>query len=116
MQPKREPLLADRVLATAPIRDSLVPLKVMQRVVGLLHEAKRFVLSEDASRYVGEFIDKVPHAIAHAQEFAIPAFTNTYIEFPIRPLWVAINHLPPDETADTRVGYLFAGPDLYVLS
>jgi hypothetical protein len=114
---KREPLLVDQFLATSGMPDFVIPRKMQQVIRDRLIEAKRFVLDATATRYVGDFIDKVPEAVAYAQEFAIPPFPLMYVEFPAPELWKAVTHAEPNwATNDRTLGYLYAGPRVYVLA
>jgi hypothetical protein len=118
---KREPLLCDLYLASAPkSKKGLAYTDEGWRIVkGLgdqLLEAKRFVLDDTASMYLGEMIRDVPEAVAYGQQFAIPPFKKMWIEFPYEPFFKVVAEGSLDSTSDNRIGYLFLGNRIYVLA
>jgi hypothetical protein len=50
-----------------------------------------------------------PTFIADAQEFAIPPFERTYVEFDFPTWFEAVTGRVPDKDGDRRVGYLYTG-------
>jgi hypothetical protein len=115
MATKREPTLADRLIASRRTWNK----KADEAARNRLLLAKRFVLDEDAARYVGQMIRRVPRIIADAQDFAIPPFENMWVEIPFDAWFEAINEVDPTthwsvtghggEFRDTNVGFLISG-------
>lgn len=115
--PKREPLLCDLLLSEAvqrAHREVRYPKAFLSGAREGLQLAKKFVLDEEAAQWCGQMLRKMPRIVADAQDFAIPPFENTWIEMPFKPFYEAVTGLRPDDTADTRVGYLVRGPVAYV--
>jgi hypothetical protein len=106
---KRQPLLADFYLATAKKTRIDAP-HFVQTTCDHIRQAHRFVLDDDAVRYIGELIRTMPRIIADAQDFAIPPFKQTWIEFNARLLYEVVTGEPSASNSDERVGYLIAGP------
>lgn len=109
---KREPLLVDKWLADS---ETIGTRKFTETTKDSLRLAKRFVLDDQATRYCAEVIREAPRIIADAQDFAIPPYHRTYIEFPFKTWFRGITGREPDGTSDDRVGYLFVGNTLRVL-
>jgi hypothetical protein len=107
--PKREPLLADKFLATAYADQSGVPRDFWESTRTDLRLAKRFVLSHDAATYCAQLLRDAPRILADAQEFAIPPFERTYIEIPFKTWFETITGVAADENGDQTVGYLITG-------
>jgi hypothetical protein len=103
---KRKPTLADEFIES---NLGFVHKKQIMAAKQDLLEAKRFVLDESAALYVAEMITEYPRIIADAQDFAIPPFTKTWIEFPFTAFWETINKIPSDATADSQIGFLITG-------
>lgn len=108
-KPKREPLLIDRLLASDNWK---APFSAAhgQRLADTMYLAKRFVLDESATKYLGEMVRKMPRVIADAQDFAIPPFERMWIEIPFRLYYETVTGAPSDVEGDQVVGYLFDGP------
>jgi hypothetical protein len=117
---KRQPTLADLALAQAPLQPTLVASSWREQTRDWLRLAKRFVLDEQAAVYLGRMIRQSPRVIADAQDFAIPAFENMWVEMPAIPFLQAIGSATStaydDPTTDSRIGYLLNGPRVRVLS
>jgi hypothetical protein len=116
---KRKPLLADRLLATP--QSLLLPNKFHETNRQSLMLAKRFVLDEAATTYIGEMVRDVPRIVADAQDFAIPPFKRMWVEFPVALLNKVIGGPTTslymgEEKADAVVGYLFNGPSVRIAS
>lgn len=103
---KRKPTLADELLQSKSITFNK---HMLQPAKNDLLEAKRFILDDQAALYIAEMIKEVPRIIADAQDFAIPPFAKTWIEFPFLSFWEEINGFPPDDTADAKMGFLITG-------
>lgn len=118
-KPKRRPLLVDEFLATkmVPWPDKQEERRILA-VRNNLREAKKFVLDEQAALYAAQMIRDHPIAIAHDQEFAIPAFPRMYIEFPYPKFFETLggSNVHDPIMGDTEVGYFIDGPRAYVLS
>lgn len=112
---KRQPLMADRLLASK-LADFPLVHKDQERIRGYLMESKRFVLDNNGAAYMAEIIRENPKMIARDVEFAIPPFPNMYVEIPFLTLYKEITGRDPDETADATVGYLFHGPHVFVIT
>lgn len=110
---KREPLLADLVLANTQPWNLKDP-SFFPASKGSLREARRFVLDDQATRYAAELVREIPELIASAQEFAIPAFPKMWIEFNFRLWFETISGIPADADSDERVGYLIVGNSVRV--
>jgi hypothetical protein len=114
---KRTPTLADRLLA---INDYIVvPRRIQEATQQSLMLAKKFVLSDEATRHMAEIVKGVPRIIADAQDFAIPPFTRMWVEFPINVFNEAVGARTTSEylgekNQDTLVGYLINGPSVRV--
>jgi len=109
---KREPLLIDRFLVKTYDTSNergIIPREFWDSTRHNLMLSKRFVLDHEAARYCAELLAQNPRIIADAQDFAIPPFERTYIEFPYREWYQIISGKEPDTTADERVGYLIVG-------
>ena len=74
------------------------------------------MLDDDATRYAGELVRQAPRVIADAQDFAIPPFERTYIEFNFRTWFRAITGRDPDADGDDRVAYLIVKNRIRMLS
>jgi hypothetical protein len=99
----------------------MIPLPFKQKPQILVREAlrmaKRFVLDDDAVRYFAEMIRDIPEVIAMAHEFALRPFDVMYVEIPnFKLFYEVIGRRMADPDADERIGYLFSGPDVYVLA
>lgn len=115
---KRLPLLADEFLNLLPADMPKPMAKRMTMMQNRLRSAKVFVLDRTAAEYAAHFIRDYPEAIAADQEFAIPSFDRMYVEVPFDAFFTALGSPSgmPESDADTEVGYLFDGPDVFVLS
>lgn len=114
---KREPLLCDFLLSDAvqkAHREVSYPKAFLAGTRDGLQVAKKFVLDEQAAQWCGQMLRKLPRIVADAQDFAIPPFEATWIELPFKPFYRAVTGQEPDETSDTRIGYLVRGPVAYV--
>lgn len=109
---KRKPILADEFLQSKP--EGFNKQKALATKQDLI-EAKRFVMDEEAALYVADMIKEMPRVIADAQDFAIPPFTKTWIEFPFVSFWEAINGMPSAKDADTQMGFLITGNRVRVI-
>ena len=120
---KRKPLLIDEVLANK--HKGLPPeeRKKVEVVQARLRSAKVFKFDEDAAIYAAQMMRDYPEAIAREIEFAIPPFTQMYIEYPFPEFYKIL--YPPDiqikstlalEDQDVDVGYFYDGPRVYVMS
>lgn len=103
---KREPLLVDKWLADG---ESIATQQFTDTTRDGLRLAKRFVLDDQATRYCAEIIRDAPRIIADAQDFAIPPFHRTYIEFPFRTWFKTVTGRDSDDDSDRRIGYLIVG-------
>lgn len=108
---KRQPLLADRLLADG-CRDTYLTRKWSEQALTSLQTAKRFVLDAQATKYLAMMVREYPRVIADAQDFAIPPYSNMWIEFPFKTYFREITGREPEGTADDVVGYLFDGPQV----
>lgn len=108
MKLKRQPLLADSYLATAQPSHLDAP-HFVETTCDHIRQAHRFVLDNDATRYIGEMIRTMPRIIADAQDFAIPPFKTTWIEFDSKVLYEEVTGEVSGPDSDSRVGYLIAG-------
>lgn len=116
---KRKPLLCDLFIANeqATKKAWVVPQKTVAHVRDTLYQAKRFVFDTEASRYMGEMQREIPHALCHAQEFAIQPFKTMYVEVDNLALWQAVNPTSlPSADMDGRLGYLFDDGRVYVIA
>lgn len=87
---KREPLLADKLLAT-----SITWAKQYDKTAkSNLLTAKRFVLDREAAQYIGNMVHDVPRILADANDFAIPPFENMWVEMPFDAYFEAVNKVP----------------------
>jgi hypothetical protein len=111
---KRQPLLADLFLASKKIAG--IPNQFWDTTRENLMMAKRFVLDEDAARYCAEMVRRAPRIIADAQDFALRPFEQMWIEFPFRVYWEEMHKKAADATSDERLGYLFIGPIVRVIT
>jgi hypothetical protein len=114
---KRKPLLVDELLNNidfAPTHP--VERRRFHAMKDHLRAAKKFVLDEQAAIYAAEMIRDHPIAVAHDQEFAIPAFPNMYIELPYEKFFKTVNETDLDPDGDRTVGYYIDGPTAYVMS
>jgi hypothetical protein len=111
---KRKPTLADMFLATSVRREIEEP-HFHETTCDHLRQAHRFVFDDQATEYVGEMIRTMPRIIADAQDFAIPPFEKTWIEFDSRVLFKAVTCKEPDVISDFRLGYLITGPLVRVI-
>lgn len=109
---KRTPTLADQFIQTK--LDGFYKNQTKAAQQDIL-EAKRFILDEQAALYVADMIKEYPRIIADAQDFAIPPFTKTWIEFPFAPFWESINGLESDDNADGTMGFLITGNRVRVI-
>jgi hypothetical protein len=107
---RREPTLADKILAQPPSVNALYGSDWFTQGQQALRGSKRFVLDAQAARYLGEMIRDNPEVIADAQEFALRPFERMWVEFPFRPFYTAIHGHEPDDQSDTHLGYLYEGP------
>ena len=120
---KRKPLLIDEMLA---LQDKHIPkdwqpnLKFVQQ---RLKQAKVFAFDEQAVVYAAQMMVAHPEAIAKDIEFALPPFERMYIEFPYPkffditspPDYRGYSNVPPEDD-DMDIGYLYDGPNVYVMS
>jgi hypothetical protein len=112
----RKPIMADRFLAS-PLLPHPFPHRAQNRVRDALRAAKRFVLNEEACRYVGEIVRDVPEAIAHAQEFALLPFPVMYVEFAnFKAYFETVNGSVAKEDSDACLGYVYEGPRVYAIA
>lgn len=114
-KPKREPTLADLFLAFGQDTEMHQP-HFFETTRDHLMQSHRFVFDDEATQYVGDMIRTMPRIIADAQDFAIPPFKQTWIEFSSRILYEAVTGLPAAHNSDTRVGYLITGPIARVIA
>lgn len=117
---KRRPLLADEFITAARdahyIREMCAtPEKTFRHVADLLLKAKRFVLDDDASRFVGEMERASPAAICYGQEFAIQPFDLMYVELNAREMFQAVTASMGDWDADERLGFLYDHGTVYTI-
>jgi hypothetical protein len=115
---KRDPLLVDQFLASSDMVrfGPYLERGFIEKVRSGLYQAKRFLLDEEATIYLAKAIASAPEVIAMAREFAIPPFPIMYIEMPDFAKWYrTVNGIEPMPGADTKVGYLFIGPNAYCL-
>lgn len=112
---KRKPILADEFLAKSVKHDMFVP-HFYETTCDNLRQAHRFVIDNEAIRYIGEMIRTMPRIIADAQDFAIPPFEKTWIEFDAHELFRTVTQLEPDAHGDKRLGYLIVGPLVRVIA
>jgi hypothetical protein len=115
MKLKRKPTLADMFLATSKKHELFLP-HFHETTVDNLRQAHRFVIDDEAIRYIGEMIRDMPRIIADAQDFAIPPFQKTWIEFNARLLFRTITGIEPDPNGDENLGYLIVGPVVRVIA
>lgn len=80
-----------------------------------LPRARRFIFDDDAARIMGRFIRECPDLLLNNRQFAIPPYQTTYIQIPIRSLF-----MPSSTSAgrfggerDDFVGYLMTGNRVY---
>lgn len=110
---KREPLLCDKLLLTGM---DLVGKNFLESTKQNVREAKRFVLNKEATIFIAEMLRDMPRIIADAQDFAIPPFHKTWVEFPFLDFWRVINGREPDADADAKIGFLFVGNTVRVVT
>ena len=120
---KRRPTLADLVLAQSPLGSSLIAASWRNQALDWLRVSKRFVLDESAAVYLGRMVRESPRVIADAQDFAIPPYSQMWVEIPYRSYFSEVTAdggrglLNPEEAiADQRLGYLFNGPSVRVFA
>jgi len=113
---KRQPTLADMFLATKYESTWKHSKRTYNVVRDKLIEAKRFVLDDAASRYLGEMQRDLPEAIAFGQEFALPPFPLTWVEFNSRIHYEALTGRVPDADSDFLLGFLINWPSAYVIA
>jgi len=120
---KREPTLADMFLTYAPTspytdvrRKTLFAPHFFDTTCDNLRQAHRFVFDDQATAYVGEMIREMPRIIADAQDFAIPPFQKTWIEYSAEVMFETIAGQPILPTGDLKVGYLIVGPVVRVIT
>jgi len=112
---KREPLLADHLLAMSAPQSVLLKDRTFRALQGKLREAKRFVLDDQAAVYVARMIGDHPRIVADAQDFAIPPFTTMWLEFPFANFFHVLNPIATwDFEGDYRIGFLILGANAYV--
>lgn len=112
---KRKPTLADSFLALSRKHELYAP-HFYETTVDNLRQAHRFVIDDDAIRYIGYMIREMPRIIADAQDFAIPPFQKTWIEFNPKVLFETVTGIEPDPDGDTNLGYLITGPVVRVIA
>lgn len=116
---KREPLLIDRIVngdTRAIDPTGILSKRLALRLRDKMLEAKRFVFDNEASEFVAEVVKDMPEVVVEAEQFAIPPFPLTYIEFPHPPYYKKLMGIDPDDKADHRIGALFDGINVYVFS
>jgi hypothetical protein len=120
---KREALLIDEMLAL----DAKLVHRDWQPSVTFIKErlrqAKVFKFDEQAAVYAARMMVAHPEAIAHDLDFCIPPYERMYIEFPYQKFWDITTPADyktgaplPDGEEDDTVGYLYDGPNVYVMS
>lgn len=114
---KREPLLADLVLAARKtLGRRTYGQKFVDRHLDNLQTCKRFVLDPQAAQYLGQSLSDNPYLLADAQDFAIPPFNRMWVELPFKSLFFGTNGHAPDPLADELWGVLFDGPEVTVFA
>src|SRR5262245_23021918 len=87
---KRAPLLIDEFLAQKPLPSDIMSPRREEAIRSRLREAKVYKFDGAAARYCGEMMRAHPAVIARDQDFAIPPFPTTYVEYDVSPLFHAL--------------------------
>ena len=91
-----------------------------ERMVNARRRAESFVFSTAACALMGRFANECGDLILRHRQFAVPPFSDTYIELDINAFIQQFpkNHFPtgrPEKGLDHRIGYLISGERLYVV-
>jgi len=115
---KRRPTLADRFIARKYSDwERAVHPKTIDQLKRSARNARRFVLTEDATRRIGEVITTIPDLLIREHQFARAPYDLTWIEFPSHVLWEMFRARHPaaytsagiwgdPEASDHTIGYL----------
>ena len=112
---KRRPIMLDYVLEGMRQRRTHLPTiakKSLPNFLDMMMNIKKFVLDDQAARYLGEYMRDHPDKIARANEYAIPPFKTMWVEYSVREVYEALHGFPLDDRGDTRMGLLVNGPDV----
>lgn len=115
---KRQPLLADRFIWSAPTNPlHVVQAKTVERVQNRLRSTtgRRFILDEQAVVRVGEVVRDIPDLLFRECQFARAPYDTTYVEFWFPTLWETINGKVSSNDCDGRFGFLIDQDSIYVL-
>lgn len=113
---KREPILADALLAQGVTGPLLATKKWTAQGLDTLRGCKKFVFDTQAAIWFAQTLRDNPRLIADAQDFAIPPFKQMWVEIPWHAFWSTMTGGIPDPTADKLVGYLYDGPLVRVVA
>ena len=125
---KRQPILADRFLATP--RDANAPLvhpKALDQMRSGIMKAERFVLDVEASERIAQVVMDVPDLLVREHRFARAPYDVTWIEYDAFAYWMTFRNADPKrydangeygdpETADKLVGFLIDHGRINVVS
>lgn len=114
MNIKRQPTLADRLLALEP-KDYKEPRFIAGRQ-NLLVQAKKFVLDAQATVYLARMLKEHPRIVSDANDFAQRPFEQMWIEMPFPAFYEIMTGRKTDSDGDQIIGYLFDGPVVNVAS
>ena len=106
MNRSREPLLADRIVATGVRAPGLMSANEVARACRKVSEARVFVLDENAVDRLAQVVREVPELLAEHSNFARAPFDVCWIEFDHRRFWENMTGIEADDNTDFRVGFL----------
>ena len=91
--------------------------KVIAETRRTLLQARRVVLSDAASAKLGEIVAATERLMVRHQQFAIPPYDKTYVEFNLDAMYAAMGRRrtsPDAADRDGQMGLLFDGPVMHV--
>jgi hypothetical protein len=107
--------LADRFIRD-PIRGVIVD-RDLDRVVARMRQARKYVLSTEATRVVAELVRDDPGSIARVSTTVRAPHDLMWVEIDNPVFWETMNGRPGDlSTMDTRVGYLIDSDRAYCIA
>lgn len=115
MAKKPSSTLADDLIFSED-KQAIVDKKTEAMVRAKVRSAKRFVLTEEAAIKVGEAIRAYPEMLVEQGVFARTPFETCWIEMPSYRFHETIVPGSSTPEADTRVGYLFDGDNVYIVA
>lgn len=110
MKTARAPLLSDLYLADKAVAYVGVEKGFAESTRTQLLQAKKFVLTDEAVKYLAKVCRDNPRIIADAYDYAIPPFETMWVEFDNLVLW---REMHPEHdylhVSDTKIGFLYSG-------